>query len=152
MTDIEKELERFISSGEATTSIDNSGFQTTHIDPLKIAKHFAQWGAAHLTNKASKIASEDLEKASEEYAYTNWESDDYHEGASEGKPFDAIGHTQKCFIDGAQWQREQMMKDAKDATIRMGRAANFIEHSWELGDYLQTFHSGQKVKVIIIKE
>ena len=43
MTDIEKELERFISSGEATTSIDNSGFQTTHIDPLKIAKHFAQW-------------------------------------------------------------------------------------------------------------
>ena len=43
MTEIEKELERFISSGEATTSIDNSGFQTTHIDPLKIAKHFAQW-------------------------------------------------------------------------------------------------------------
>lgn len=44
MTDIEKELERFISSGEATTSIDNSGFQTTHIDPLKIAKHFFALG------------------------------------------------------------------------------------------------------------
>ena len=48
--------------------------------------------------------------------------------------------------------REEMMKNAKDATIRMGRAANFIEQSWELDDYLQTFHSGQKVKVIIIKE
>ena len=59
-----------------------------------------------------KPASEDLEQASEEYAYTNWESDDYHEGASEGKPFDAIGYTQKCFIDGAQWQKEQMMKKA----------------------------------------
>ena len=43
MTEVEKELERFIASGKATTSIDNSGFQTTHIDPLKIAKHFAQW-------------------------------------------------------------------------------------------------------------
>lgn len=75
---------------------------------------------ALLTEFAEKLkepASEDLEKTSEEYAYTNWESDDYHEGASEGKPFDAIGHTQKCFIDGAQWQREQMMKDAIEGYV-----------------------------------
>ena len=43
MTEIEKELERFIESGKATKK-DNSGrYQTTYIDPLKIAKHFAQW-------------------------------------------------------------------------------------------------------------
>lgn len=52
MTDIEKELERFIASGEATISIDNSGFQTTHIDPLKIAKHFAQWQREQMMNDA----------------------------------------------------------------------------------------------------
>ena len=28
-------------------------------------------------------ASEDLEEAAEEYAYTNWQSDDYHEGAAD---------------------------------------------------------------------
>ena len=49
----------------------------------------------------------DLEKAAEEYAYTNWESKDYHEGASEGLPFDPIGHTAKCFKAGAERQREQ---------------------------------------------
>lgn len=51
--------------------------------------------------------SEELEKAAEEYAYINWESDDYHKGAAEGLPFDAIGHTEKCFKAGAQWDRER---------------------------------------------
>lgn len=43
MTEIEKELERFIASGKATTKVNSGRFQTTHVDPLKIAKHFAQW-------------------------------------------------------------------------------------------------------------
>lgn len=51
--------------------------------------------------------SDSLEEAAEEYAYTNWEDNDYHEGASEGLPFDAIGHTGKCFKAGAEWQRQQ---------------------------------------------
>ncbi len=55
-------------------------------------------------------ASDDLKKASEDYAYTNWESDDYHEGASEGLPFDPIGHTEKTFIAGAKWEKEQIKK------------------------------------------
>ena len=52
----------------------------------------------------------ELEKASEDYAYTNWESDDYHEGASEGKPFDPIGFTAKVFKAGAQWYKEQIKR------------------------------------------
>ena len=55
--------------------------------------------------------SEDLEQASEEYAYKNWQSDDYHEGASEGFEFDPIGHTQKTFKAGAEWQKEQFEKN-----------------------------------------
>lgn len=49
----------------------------------------------------------ELNKAAEEYAYTNWESEDYHEGASEGMPFDPIGHTEKCFKAGAEWMAGQ---------------------------------------------
>ena len=48
-----------------------------------------------------------LEEAAGEYAYTNWQSDDYHEGASEGLPFDPIGHTENSFIAGAKWMAEQ---------------------------------------------
>ena len=44
MTEIEKELERFIASGKAITKVNSGRFQTTYIDPLKIAKHFAKWG------------------------------------------------------------------------------------------------------------
>lgn len=39
-----KELERFIASGKAITKVNSGRFQTTYIDPLKIAKHFAKWG------------------------------------------------------------------------------------------------------------
>ena len=56
--------------------------------------------------------SEDLDEAAEVYGYTNWQSDDYHEGAAEGLPFDAIGHTEKCFKDGAQWNNERVIKKA----------------------------------------
>lgn len=44
LAEIEKELERFIANGKATTKVSSGRFQTTHIDPLKIAKHFAKWG------------------------------------------------------------------------------------------------------------
>lgn len=48
-----------------------------------------------------------LDEAAEEYAYNNWEDNDYHTGASEGLPFDAIGHTEKCFKAGAEWMAGQ---------------------------------------------
>ena len=42
-----------------------------------------------------------IEEMAEEYAYANWQDDSYHEGAAEGLPFDAIGHTMKSFEEGA---------------------------------------------------
>lgn len=48
-----------------------------------------------------------LDEAAENYAYNNWEDNDYHTGASEGLPFDAIGHTEKCFKAGAEWMAGQ---------------------------------------------
>lgn len=47
----------------------------------------------------------------EKYAYTNGEDNDYHEGASEGLPFDPIVHTEKTFNAGVEWMAEQGTKD-----------------------------------------
>ena len=50
-----------------------------------------------------------LDEAAEDYAYNNWEDNDYHTGASEGLPFDAIGHTEKCFKAGAYFAVQQVL-------------------------------------------
>jgi len=63
-----------------------------------------------MTTMDEEPVSDDLKEASEKYAYTNWQSDDYHDGAAEGLPFDAIGHTQKTFKAGAKWKEEQFEK------------------------------------------
>lgn len=95
--------------------------------------------------------SEDLEKASEEYAYINWQSDEYHDGASEGLPFDAIGHTQKCFKDGANWQKQQMMNYAVDGEVINDHGTySLIVPSLPI--ITRNMDEGDKVKVIIIKE
>lgn len=44
-----------------------------------------------------------IKKKAEEYGYANWQSDEYHDGASEGLDFDPIGHTQKTFEAGANY-------------------------------------------------
>ena len=44
-----------------------------------------------------------IKEAAEEYGYANWQSDEYHDGASEGLDFDPIGHTQKTFEAGANY-------------------------------------------------
>ena len=38
-----------------------------------------------------------IKEKAEDYGYVNWQSDEYHDGASEGLEFDPIGHTQKTF-------------------------------------------------------
>ena len=96
--------------------------------------------------------SDDLEQASKDYAYTYWEDDKYHEGASEGKPFDPIGYTQKVFKAGANWQKEQMMKDAVEVEVKYdfeGLPFIYLPNYDPLDDNL--LEGVEKVKVIIIK-
>ena len=47
-----------------------------------------------------------IKEKAEEYAYTNWESDEYHDGDE----FDPIGHTQKTFEEGANYVLEEIGK------------------------------------------
>ena len=67
-----------------------------------------------------------IKEKAEEYGYTNWQSDEYHDGASEGLDFDPIGHTQKTFEAGANYvlgEVEKILskvneyKDGSDHTI-----------------------------------
>ena len=44
-----------------------------------------------------------IKEKAEGYGYANWQSDEYHDGASEGLEFDPIGHTQKTFEAGANY-------------------------------------------------
>ena len=55
--------------------------------------------------------SEELEEVAEKYAYTNWQSDEYHDGADKGLPFDAIGHTEKSFKAGAKWMLNKIKEE-----------------------------------------
>lgn len=77
-----------------------------------------------LSNQPS--ISPDVDKAAEEYAYTNWEDDDYHEGAAEGLPFDPIGFTEKVFKDGVSYgmARRLTWRDVKD----LHRISDDYEH------------------------
>lgn len=54
-----------------------------------------------------------IKEKAEEYGYANWQSDDYHEGASEGLDFDPIGHTQKSFEAGANYVLDEIEKIVK---------------------------------------
>ena len=45
---VEQELNAFIASGKAIKEDDCGTYKITYIDPLKVARHFAKWGAEHL--------------------------------------------------------------------------------------------------------
>lgn len=44
---VEEELDAFIKSGKAIKEENCGSYITTYIDPLKVARHFAKWGAEH---------------------------------------------------------------------------------------------------------
>lgn len=78
-----------------------------------------------------------IKEKAEEYGYTNWQSDRYHDGASDDLGFDAIGHTQMTFEAGANYvlgEIESLMKNVSDeyprfqqGTIIQGRLIKLLE-------------------------
>ena len=70
-----------------------------------------------------------IKELAECYAYTNWESDDYHEGAADGLPFDAIGHTEKSFEAGANAVLNELEEFVNSASFgdKIGGILSFIK-------------------------
>jgi len=58
------------------------------------------------------MKEKDKQKAAEKYAFMNWESEDYHKGASEEVPFDPIEHTKNNFIAGVEWAEKRFILKA----------------------------------------
>ena len=135
---------------------------------VMLAKLAANYDAAMMAQKHQKLmearkdaieASEklaprkqedkELDKASEEYAYTNWQDEDYHDGASEGLPFDPIGHTKKTFEAGANWRYEKMMRKALDGKLVIGDEAQLCVPA--LSRITRTMDDGDRVKVLVLK-
>lgn len=66
-----------------------------------------------------------------------------------------VGSCLEMFRFGAQWQKEQMMKDATDVTVHIDASDCPYIPQMELYDYdkdVPLAKDGEKVKVIVIKE
>ena len=86
-----------------------------------------------------------LEEAAEEYTSTGYEF------------FDSMGHPHvaPAFKAGAQWQKEQMIKDAVDACvtdIRTYKEENEVDFTVMYEKGIIPYEIEQEVKVIVIKE
>ena len=97
--------------------------------------------------RVEETASEYLEMASEKYAYENFECEDYHDG----EYFDPIGFAQQSFIAGADWQKEQMMKDAVDAKCLLLPPPDLFKVLL-CPQITKKLAKGDKVKLIIVKD
>ena len=99
--------------------------------------------------KLKELASEDLEQAAEECV----DGEDYPYIDRDGLPLYTPDYLKYMFRQGAQWDREQMMKGAIDAQVsylaneRTGMKS--LRAELPIGTKLDF---GDKVKVIIIKE
>lgn len=91
--------------------------------------------------------SEDLEEAAKHYLYSNILYDDVYVG----NPTD--NDCVEMFKAGAQWQKEKMMKEAKESQVILTRITNAtLAPSLSSVILDDSFKEGDKVKVIVIKD
>ena len=125
------EIEKFIDSlSEDPASIDKDvarmadefaerEYETNGYEREWLSKGYYHGFMDANKGKLKEPVSKDLNEAAVKYAYENWQSDDYHEGAADGLPFDAIGHTEKCFMAGAKWQKEKSINKACESFCKV---------------------------------
>ena len=117
----------------------------SHID---IFIHGAKWGAEHLAS-VGKTSPKDLEEAAKEFAATTYTAPYVKGSPTVVTAFD--GDTFKGFIAGAEWNREQMMKEAVEYEV--GMHGEPIKITFD--KYVQRARGiwpGDKVRIIIVKE
>lgn len=100
---LEEEINRYLR--EECSDDDELGIH-------EIAEHFAQWGAEHFRDTTKMISGsseipKDLEEASSKFATHT---------ASNGVSVEFL-EEKLSFQEGAKWDREQIMKNAKDGWI-----------------------------------
>ena len=95
--------------------------------------------------------SEDLEEACEQLS-----EDARKHKAETSSPFFSQTDYKHGVMDGAQWQKKQMMKDAIERVVKVDAGGYpYIDGTIELYDYSEDkplAKAGDKVKIIIVKE
>lgn len=132
MTDKEKRKEQILMKAHelaksAKPLVDNMPLSTIIAATIEMA----EWCDA---NPVKDPVSEELEEAANKYA-------DKHP---------TCGLAKQSFKAGAQWQKEQMMKDALDTVMVYDDLNDLVPGIEDLS--INGYTVGDKVKVIIVKE
>ena len=132
MTDKEKRKEQILMKAHelaksAKPLVDNMPLSTIIAATIEMA----EWCDA---NPVKEPVSEELEEAANKYA-------DKHP---------TCGLAKQSFKAGAQWQKEQMMKDAIDTVMVYDDLNDLVPGIEDLS--INGYTVGDKVKVIIVKE
>lgn len=107
-------------------------------DQIAFARHFAEWGEEHLRD-TTKMTDKSLKEAAEEYTQKMLES----------WRFDSTGcrPLREPFIAGAEWQKQQMMKDSVEGEVHPDDCEIWVN----LIGYGYKFNDGDKVRIIVLK-
>ena len=155
--DLEKEYQEFCNDHPFPWS--SQYVNREYIDELclSVARHFYNLGCRRTAEKADEIeynrqrseedTPNDLEEAARKSAIAPFNLDIDEEHLDE---YPYLPIAEQKFIEGAKWQKEQMMKEAVEGYV------NYYEDS---GGILMAeaqvgcpYHNGDKVRIIIIKE
>lgn len=95
-----EEIERWVYKkyfGLNGTEVMGTTHYLTVEDVADIARYFAKWGKEQAEKEAQEAVSDDLEVAADNCYFRNH------------------GYARESFIEGANWQKQQMMKEAAEA-------------------------------------
>ncbi len=138
--DLEKEIERWVYSPYFDldgVAVKGATHYLTVEDVADIARQFAEWGKETMRKQYAFINLQDAKEA-------------YHEWLKSQD----IPHAGAAWIRACQWQKEQMLKDAVETSVKRDAGGYPYIPAIELYDYNENkplAKEGDKVKVIIIK-
>lgn len=137
---LEEEISRTYHNGSVadTSDLDHNSYEN-------IARHFAQWGAEH-AKKEETPANADLEEAAWDCVL---DSVDVNNPVLLPKYKELL---QYLFIAGAEWQKEQMMKEAVEGTIICYNDETYSVVSCCFDNKEHHHRSGDKVRIIVCKK
>lgn len=128
---------------------DNKGVNGEYLtrkSQLDLANHIVNWCTSRkstyqisISNVLDRAADQYSERAESKYSNDMFDRADIAEG----------------FIAGAQWQKQQMMEDTIETTVKVDAGGYPYIPSMELYDYTEDkplAKEGDKVKLVIIKE
>lgn len=153
--DLEVEIKKYTENlynetfGNGQGTLDEFDWEDIATVIEETARHFAQRGAEHAKKDEIPVPA-DLEEAAKEYAKTTFKkpySDNPDEEVTIVEPDKYAG-----FISGAKWQKEQMMKEARNHFVHNVLSGNDMKKMIEIYNDEVGCKPGNVVRAIIFKK